>query len=341
MLNWYTGSGKKPSRAVDVSLRHPLAETGFVDLMDPSSYILAGAQKERVTAAVNTALALKLPLLVGGEPGSGKTQLGYAVAYELGRPAPHLFVTGSGSVATDLFYRYDAIRHFRAAQAGGKSADADPRPFISYAALGLAILLAMKPTDRQSFVGDNAPDGLSVAPPSQSVVVVDEIDKAPRDFPNDLLSQLSTMRFEVPELGGKRTPELDPKFFPIIILTTNSERQLPDAFLRRCAYVHVEPPAGDDLVAILRRKFSAAIGEQQVLLQDVVAFHDELRSRKILDKPPSTAEILQFFQALIARNADPAATLSKQRRLAEDGISLLAKHRADLDKVRVALSERA
>jgi MoxR-like ATPase len=339
MLNWYTGTGQRPPYEVEILRSDSFAGGSVRGMIDPNTYVLTGEQKTKVTAAANTALLLGVPLLVAGEPGSGKTQLGYAIAHELGRPKPLLFTTGSTSVAADLFYRYDAIQHFRAAQIKSDSHDSDARAFITYSALGLAIIMAMEQSERQQFLSSNAFLVLQHAPKTQSVVIIDEIDKAPRDFPNDLLTQLSTMRFEVPELGGLRTPELDPDYHPIIVLTTNSERQLPDAFLRRCAYVHVDPPSGDALAEILKNKFRSSLTESHVLLKDVVKFHDVLRNQGLLEKPPSTAEILQFFESLLARKADIGIGLSSQREVAEASISVLAKHKVDFEKIREALHE--
>ncbi len=338
MTSWYKGDGRTADQSRAANIRHFAEWERPGSHEDPAAYILTGEQKSRVTSAVNTSLALGMPLLVGGKPGSGKTQLGYSIAHELALGEPLLFVTGSTSVASDLFYRYDAVRHFRSAQASQIGGDADPRPFMRFCGLGEAILKAMRPEDRQPFIGGpTAPDWANEAP-IRSVVVIDEVDKAPQDFPNDLLSQLATLRFDVPELGGIRTPVVQPKFYPVVIITTNSERQLPDAFLRRCAYVFLKSPEGDALKDILLNKFQKAIGAKQQLLEDVVRFHKELNESGGLEKEVSTAEILQFFQALLLKGAKPELKLSEQPEIAAAHASLLGKTNSDSQKTAQVIS---
>ena len=346
-MDFYRGDGAARD---DVSLTNKvLTDKALASQLDPSEYrlIQPGASDEenqqglKVVRAINTSLALRMPLLVSGEPGSGKTQLGYAIAHELGRPPPFKFVTKSVSTARDLLYNYDAVQHFRAAQI--EKSNEDAQDFITYSPLGLAILLALKGKQRAPFLSGSDKsadknltparqdifDRLSDPEPQQSVVIIDEIDKAPRDFPNDLLHELENMSFKVPELEGIETPKIEPAFKPIVIITTNSERQLPEAFLRRCAYVHLEYPSGEMLDAILSARLKKLFENSTVLMQDTARFYEDLRQNTKLSKPPGTAELLQFLQGGLAHGAKPDTPLLEQLDILQHAVSLLGKTRDD------------
>lgn len=218
-----------------------------------------------IEAAVDVAIGLGRPLLVAGEPGCGKTELGYAVARRLGVDSLYFFSTKSSSEARELFYTYDAVGRFREAQLAavhgqGKSAKdvATPGDFVRYHALGRAILDAHQQADVMNLLKGRGHVGLP-AEPRRSVVVIDEIDKAPRDFTNDLLREIEDLSFRVPELShspdeGDGTPPGSRIPFerrPIIIATSNEESQMPDAFLRRCVFLAIEFPDPDVLREIL------------------------------------------------------------------------------------------
>ena len=162
------------------------------DLNWPSHYIA----EQGLIDAVNVALLLGQPLLVTGAPGTGKTQLAYSVAWELLGTAPLKFEVKSTTIARDLFYTYDALTRFQAAQSGTKT---DPLDHFKVNALGLAIVLS-----QTSDKGDLRPREFVNVPAQRSVVLIDEIDKAPRDFPNDLLNEIENLYFKIPELGTAR-----------------------------------------------------------------------------------------------------------------------------------------
>ena len=201
--------------------------------------------------AVNAAIWLGQPLLLTGEAGCGKTELANHLAWRLGltrkagedeggRPIPEhalRFDTKSETRARDLFYTIDTIERFHAAQFERDPAKLDPTRFVRFHALGRAILYAAPPDDLALRL---EPDKRHPGTPRRSVVLIDEIDKAPRDVPNDLLMEIEQMRFFMPELNRIVTAPRDMR--PILVITSNSEKALPDAFLRRCVYYHMSFP---------------------------------------------------------------------------------------------------
>ena len=364
-MDFYKGDGTKPSqeRMVETPLLSDAAlemqtsadQYRLVSALGDKQKDEAAFEKEnteglRVVRAVNTALALRMPLLVSGEPGSGKTQLGYSIAHELGKEKPFKFNTKSTSVASDLFYTYDAVRHFQARENTGEGSKgaADASDFIEYNALGLAILLALEPHDRMKFLPDDFAardhqnlteerqriyDLLKSAAQHQTVVVIDEIDKAPLDFPNDLLHEIENLSFRVPELGGLETPKIKPSLKPIIVITTNSNRQLPDAFLRRCAYATIIAPTGDALQSILDARLEDLFAAGAPFLQDVRKFYEHVRREKHMHKSPGTSELLQFLQAARAHDVDETKKIADQLDKVKKGLSLLGKREDDLNYI--------
>jgi MoxR-like ATPase len=291
--------------------------------------------------AVNTALALGRPLLVSGEPGCGKTHLGFAIARKLEIERVHFFTVKSNSEPQSLFYEYDALRRFHAAQVATKSqgdnSAIDPRNFIEYRALGRAILDAHQPDQVKDLVNNTYAFPPS---PARSVVVIDEIDKAPRDFPNDLLNEIEQLWFRVPELAGivasPETPriELPPDLRPIIVITSNLERQLPDAFLRRCVFHHIEYPGAELEMILLKHldQFRLSLSDPDV--KQAIALVNWAREEQF-DKSPGLAELLEFAKA-IARRGELASDRDFSTR-ASESISALAKTSRDIELLQTHL----
>jgi len=285
-------------------------------------------------AAVNVSLILSRPLLVSGAPGCGKTQLGYAIARNLGIERVYFFSVKSTSEARDLFYGYDAIGRFQAVQIaaaekpfsdGGRSGSPPPRvgDYIEYRALGAAILDAHRKEDvSHLLVGRYEHPGQ----PRRSVVVIDEIDKAPRDFPNDLLDEVDRMKFRVPELlqwaramgRSPETPGLEQtqtETRPIVVITSNSEKQLPDPFLRRCVFAELGFPEDDEkgrekLDRIVSTALDQTVPSQtQTIAEAVRKLIFEYRRRNLVRRP-GIAELLDAARVVAdARQREPERPL--------------------------------
>jgi MoxR-like ATPase len=236
-------------------------------------------------------MLLGQPLLLTGEPGCGKTLFAYSLAWELGFGEPLKFETKSTSVARDLFYTYDALKRFQNAQSGLKTAVLD---YLQYNALGAAIV---RTNDSSKIAGLLPPDFVHPGK-SNSVVLIDEIDKAPRDFPNDILNELENMYFRVPELGNVKI-EADAAMHPIVVMTSNSEKDLPDAFLRRCIYYHIPFPNREQLSKIVDSRLGQYAFGSSALLDDALDLFLTLRDpASRLRKKPATAELLGWLLTL-------------------------------------------
>ena len=297
--------------------------------------------------AVNVALILNKPLLVTGDPGTGKTQLAHSIAWQLASRRRlnvstadvEKFEAKSTSAARDLFYTFDAIRRFQAAQnpASGGNGNGNA-PFISYNALGRAVMRALPPErvpqQLQTDVHGLYPDA------ARTVVLIDEIDKAPRDFPNDMLNEIEQMYFRIPELdniqvGGPGAISSD--YRPIVVITSNSEKNLPDPFLRRCVYYHIPFPTTERLRDILWSRLGQLPSTQGPLIQEALAFFARLRENKVVKRQTSPAELIDWLTYMMRRGAKPKHRLNDVRSYAFAALSALTKDPKDQDAVRSEL----
>ena len=253
-----------------------------------------------LVAAVNVAITLNRPLLLTGTPGTGKSSVASSVAWQLAMGRPLEFVVKSDTQASDLFYTFDAIGRFAA-----EKNEKDPIRHIDYQALGKAILYS-NDIRAPHLHGIMSADHIAKAEGNhgdrwkgqrRAVVLIDEIDKAQRDVPNDILVEIERREFSVKELGYKRVACAE-GYEPIVIITSNSERALPDAFLRRCIYFHVEFPKDEVLKAIVAGRLGDRFeNASHPILSDAVQFFNHLR-RSNLAKKPGTAELLDWLSAL-------------------------------------------
>lgn len=233
------------------------------DFRGTENYIASSELQE----AVNVALALERPLLLKGEPGTGKTLLAESVAKALGRPL-HTWHVKSTSKAQEGLYVYDAVQRLYDSRFGDKDVS-DIRQYIRFGALGTAFT-------------ESTP----------SVVLIDEIDKADIEFPNDLLHELDKMNFRVHETGDVH----EASSRPLVIITSNNEKELPDAFLRRCIFHFIAFPDRDLMAQIVKVHHPDV---RQALVDEAIARFYFVRSMDGLRKPPSTSELIDWIGALV------------------------------------------
>ncbi len=224
--------------------------------------------------AVNAAIRLERPLLVKGEPGTGKTELARQVAAALGLEILEWNVKSTTKAQQGL-YEYDAVSRLRDSQLG----DARVNDVSNYIRKGKLW---------QAFAAEQ-----------KCVLLIDEIDKADIEFPNDLLQELDRMEFHVYETGETVTARVR----PIVIITSNNEKELPDAFLRRCFFHYIRFPEAETLERIVEVHYP---GIKKTLLRNALTQFYEIRETPGLKKKPSTSEALDWIRLLVAEDVDPA-----------------------------------
>ncbi len=234
--------------------------------------------------AVNAAVTLERPLLVKGEPGTGKTELALQVASALGARMIEWNIKSTTKAQQGL-YEYDAVSRLRDSQLGDERVH-DVKNYIKRGKLW------------EAFEADE-----------RVVLLIDEIDKADIEFPNDLLQELDKMEFHVYETGET----IKARHRPIIIITSNNEKELPDAFLRRCFFHYIRFPDAETMSRIVEVHHP---GIKARLLTEALTQFYEIREQPGLKKKPSTSEVLDWLKLLLAEDIDPAE-------LKRDGASAL------------------
>jgi MoxR-like ATPase len=239
-----------------------------------------------LAVAVNAAVALERPLLVKGEPGTGKTELARQVALALGLPLVEWHVKSTTRAAQGL-YEYDAVSRLRDSQLG----DARVHDIANYIRRGKLW---------EAFAAEG-----------KVVLLIDEIDKADIEFPNDLLQELDRMEFHVYETGET----IRARHRPVVIITSNNEKELPDAFLRRCFFHYIRFPDAETMRRIVEVHHP---GIKERLLAAALAEFYTIREQPGLKKKPSTSEVLDWLKLLLAEDlapedlrADPASALPR------------------------------
>ncbi len=234
---------------------------------------------EDLKVAVNAAATLERPLLVKGEPGTGKTVLAIEVAKALGAPLIEWHIKSTTKAHQGL-YEYDAVARLRDGQLGEEKAR-DVKNYIKRGKLW------------EAFTADERP-----------VLLIDEIDKADIEFPNDLLQELDRMEFFVYETG--ETVKAEKR--PIVIITSNNEKELPDAFLRRCFFHYIKFPDAETMNEIVEVHFP---GIKKRLVSDALTIFYEVRDVPGLKKKPSTSELLDWLKLLLSEDV-PENVLSER-----------------------------
>ncbi|MDD7910422.1 MULTISPECIES: AAA family ATPase [Pseudovibrio] len=254
---------------------------------------------EDLRVAVNAAIALERPLLVKGEPGTGKTVLAREIAQSLGTPLLEWHVKSTTKAQQGL-YEYDAVSRLRDSQLGDERVK-DIRNYIKKGKLWQAFEMDARP-----------------------VLLIDEVDKADIEFPNDLLQELDRMEFNVYETGETVTA----KQRPIVIITSNNEKDLPDAFLRRCFFHFIKFPDAETMAEIVDVHFGKI---KDRLLKEALSTFYNMRELPGLKKKPSTSELLDWIKLLLNEDID-AETLHEadQRKIIPPLHGALLKNEQDV-----------
>ncbi len=272
---------------------HDREEAGMKEFRGSQNYVAS----EELLRAANIAMVLEKPLLIKGEPGTGKTMLAEAISQALGKKLI-IWNIKSTTKAQDGLYVYDVVQRLYDSQFGGQGVD-DIEKYVKLGKLG------------EAFTDDE-----------QVILLIDEIDKADLEFPNDLLWELDRMEFHIPETG--RTVRA--KHRPVVIITSNAEKELPDAFLRRCVFHYIEFPDKELMADIVRVHYPDI--SERLLTQVLEAFY-KIRSLPQIKKKPSTSEIIDWIQALQHGGADVGRIVKEVPHL-----GVLLKKNEDIDTLR-------
>ena len=272
---------------------HDREEARMKEFRGSQNYVAS----EELLRAANIAMVLEKPLLIKGEPGTGKTMLAEAISQALGKKLI-IWNIKSTTKAQDGLYVYDVVQRLYDSQFGGQGVD-DIEKYVKLGKLG------------EAFTDDE-----------QVILLIDEIDKADLEFPNDLLWELDRMEFHIPETG--RTVKA--RHRPVVIITSNAEKELPDAFLRRCVFHYIEFPDKELMADIVRVHYPDI--SERLLTQVLEAFY-KIRNLPQIKKKPSTSEIIDWIQALQHGGADVGRIVKEVPYL-----GVLLKKNEDIDTLR-------
>jgi MoxR-like ATPase len=303
---------------------------------------------------VNIALILGQPLLLTGEPGCGKTSLAWWLAYELGLGRPLVQVVKSTTTGRDLLYGFDELARFRDAQ-GGPAAARPGQEYLEFNPLGRAILFSagpegpLTPDIAMPDVAANAPAGSrptvnrdlyrgDFPAERRQVVLIDELDKAPRDTPNDLLSEIERMAFHIPEL--RLTVQGDESRRPIVVITSNADKSLPEPFLRRCVYHHIAAPDAARRAEIIRRRRHPLAENRPGLFADALRLFEALRTGiGARGRQPGTAELLAWLDIIDRIYPPDVEKIADSPESLDASLAVLAKTQDDMALIRRILAE--
>ena len=253
----------------------PAKNSGFDQFKGSNDYVTS----EELRKAVNVSIALGKPLLIRGEPGTGKTRLAHSIARGLEKKLI-IWTVKSTTKAQDGLYLYDTVQRLNDSRFGDKNVS-DIKQYIKLGKLGQAF-----------------------AAPEQVVLLIDEIDKADIEFPNDLLNEIDEMSFYIPETNEN----ISALHRPITIITSNAEKELPDAFLRRCIFHFIEFPSPELMEQIIEVHFPDL---KNNLLKEAMKSFYALREIDDFRKKPSTSELVDWIRVLLASNT-AADVVSKE-----------------------------
>ena len=273
--------------------RRPGKEWNMSEFRGSQNYVAS----EELMRAVNIAMVLQKPLLIKGEPGTGKTMLAEAISQALGKKLI-IWNIKSTTKAQDGLYVYDVVQRLYDSQFGGEGVD-DIAKYVRLGNLG------------EAFTAEE-----------QVILLIDEIDKADLEFPNDLLWELDRMEFHIPETGETVTA----RHRPVVIITSNAEKELPDAFLRRCVFHYIEFPDKELMADIVRVHYPDL--DEKLLDQVLEAFY-RIRQLPQIKKKPSTSEIIDWLRALVHEGVDPKRVVKEVPYL-----GVLLKKNEDIDAMR-------